>query len=332
MRFSYWSSDVCSSGLPWWRRRTRPAPAPGPISWPSRGTRPISPPEGSGMSAAVQKAFEALRAHHAQMKGNRLRDLFAEDPQRFQRFSLRLDSLTVDYSKNLILPETLERLLDLARAANLEDAREAMFAGEKINVTEGRAVLHTALRNRSDRPVLVDGRDVMADVREVLDAMAVFAEGVREGTIAGATGERFTDVVNIGIGGSDLGPAMVTRALTPYGRDDLRCHFVSNVDGAHLSDTLKRLAPRRTLFLVASKTFTTLETMTNARSARAWMVEALGEAAVPRPFAAISPNLKAVADFGREESRIFGFWAWVRGRYSVWSAIGLPVEERQSVV
>jgi len=277
------------------------------------------------MSAAVEKAFEALRAHHWQMKGSRLRDLFAEDSGRFERFSLRLDDLTLDYSKNLILPETLERLLDLARAANLEDAREAMFAGEKINVTEGRAVLHTALRNRSDRPVLVDGRDVMADVREVLDATAAFAEGVRSGALRGATGERFTDVVNIGIGGSDLGPAMVTRALSPYGRDDLTCHFVSNVDGAHLGDTLKRLDPKRTLFLVASKTFTTLETMTNARSARAWLVEALGEAAVADHFAAISTNLAKVADFGIAESRIFGFWDWVGGRYSVWCAIGLPV-------
>jgi glucose-6-phosphate isomerase len=277
------------------------------------------------MSAAVDKAFEVLRAHHWQMKGSRLRDLFAEDSGRFERFSLSLDDLMLDYSKNLVLPETLERLLDLARAANLEAAREAMFAGEKINVTEGRAVLHTALRNRSDRPVLVDGHDVMADVREVLDATAAFAEGVRGGAVRGATGERFTDVVNIGIGGSDLGPAMVTRALSPYGSDDLTCHFVSNVDGAHLSDTLKRLDPERTLFLVASKTFTTLETMTNARSARSWLVEALGEAAVADHFAAISTNLAKVAEFGIAESRIFGFWDWVGGRYSVWCAIGLPV-------
>lgn len=277
------------------------------------------------MSAAVEKAFEALRAHHRAMKGSRLRDLFAEDPQRFERFSLRLDDLLLDYSKNLILPETLDKLLALARAADIEGAREAMFGGEKINVTEGRAVLHAALRNRSDRPVLVDGRDVMADVREVLDATAAFAEAVRDGALGGATGERFTDVVNIGIGGSDLGPAMVTRALSPYNHDGLRCHFVSNVDGAHLSDTLKGLDPARTLFLVASKTFTTLETMTNARSARAWLVAALGEAAVASHFAAVSTNLEAVAEFGIAESRIFGFWDWVGGRYSVWCAIGLPV-------
>jgi len=277
------------------------------------------------MSAAVEKAFEALRAHHWQMKGSRLRDLFADDPGRFDRFSLRLNDLLLDYSKNLVLPATMERLLDLARAAGVEAAREAMFSGEKINVTEGRAVLHTALRNRSDRPVLVDGRDVMGDVREVLDAMAAFAEAVRGGSVAGATGERFTDVVNIGIGGSDLGPAMVTRALSPYRHPDIRCHFVSNVDGAHLSDTLAGLDPARTLFLVASKTFTTLETMTNAHSARAWLVAALGEAAVAQHFAAISTNLEKVAAFGIAEDRIFGFWDWVGGRYSVWCAIGLPV-------
>ncbi len=277
------------------------------------------------MTAAVAKAFEDLRAHHWEMKGRRLRDLFAEDPERFTRFSLQLDDLLLDYSKNLVLPETMEQLLALARAADVEGGREAMFDGERINSTEGRAVLHTALRNRSERPVLVDGHDVMGDVREVLAAMGAFADAVRDGTIGGATGERFTDVVNIGIGGSDLGPAMVTRALSPYGRPELRCHFVSNVDGAHLSDTLQGLDPRQTLFLVASKTFTTQETMTNARSARAWLVKALGEAAVADHFAAISTNLEAVAGFGISESRIFGFWDWVGGRYSVWSAIGLPV-------
>ncbi|MEQ9609175.1 MAG: glucose-6-phosphate isomerase, partial [Kiloniellaceae bacterium] len=277
------------------------------------------------MTAAVEQAFEALRAHHWEMKGSRLRDLFAEDPGRFDRFSLRLDDLLLDFSKNLFVPETLEKLLALARAAGVEEAREAMFGGEKINATEGRAVLHTALRNRADRPVLVDGHDVMSDVREVLDAMAAFADGVREGAIGGATGERFTDVVNIGIGGSDLGPAMVTRALSPYGQEGLTCHFVSNVDGAHLSDTLKGLDPRTTLFLVASKTFTTLETMTNARSARAWLVAALGEEAVASHFAAVSTALDKVAAFGIAEDRIFGFWDWVGGRYSVWSAIGLPV-------
>ncbi|MEO3430400.1 glucose-6-phosphate isomerase [Pelagibius sp. CAU 1746] len=277
------------------------------------------------MTAAVAKAFEDLRAHHWEMKGRRLRDLFAEDPERFTRFSLQLDDLLLDYSKNLVLPETMEKLLTLARAADIEGAREAMFDGERINSTEGRAVLHTALRNRSERPVLLDGHDVMGDVREVLAAMGDFAEAIRDGAAGGTTGERFTDVVNIGIGGSDLGPSMVTRALSPYGRPELRCHFISNVDGAHLSDTLRGLDPRQTLFLVASKTFTTQETMTNARSARAWLVEALGEAAVADHFAAVSTNLEAVAEFGISENRIFGFWDWVGGRYSVWSAIGLPV-------
>jgi glucose-6-phosphate isomerase len=277
------------------------------------------------MTAAVEKAFADLRAHKPALKGRSLRDLFGEDAGRFTRFSLRLDDLLLDYSKNLILPETVEKLLALARAAEVEAAREAMFAGARINTTEKRAVLHTALRNRSDRPVMVDGRDVMGDVREVLSAMAGFADGIRDGALGGASGERFTDVVNIGIGGSDLGPAMVTRALKPYGRPELRSHFVSNVDGAHLSDTLQGLDPRSTLFLVASKTFTTTETLTNARSARAWLVAALGEDAVGAHFAAISTNLQAVADFGIRGDRVFGFWDWVGGRYSVWSAVGLPV-------
>ncbi|WP_422367136.1 glucose-6-phosphate isomerase [Pelagibius sp.] len=277
------------------------------------------------MAAAVQAVFQDLLEHQAVLEKHALRDLFAEDPERFERFSLRFDDLLLDYSKNRILPETLDKLIALAEAAGLEAARERMFTGAKINVTEGRAVLHTALRNRSDSPVTVDGRDVMPDVRSVLEAMMAFAEGVRAGTMTGAGGERFTDIVNIGIGGSDLGPAMVTRALSPYVQDGLRCHFVSNVDGAHLHDTLKGLDPRSTLILVASKTFTTQETMTNAHSARGWLVSALGEAAVSAHFAAISTNLEAVAAFGIDPARAFGFWDWVGGRYSVWSAIGLPV-------
>ncbi len=277
------------------------------------------------MAAAVQAVFQDLLEHQAVLEKHALRDLFAEDPERFERFSLRFDDLLLDYSKNRILPETLDKLIALAEAAGLEAARERMFTGAKINVTEGRAVLHTALRNRSDSPVTVDGRDVMPDVRSVLEAMTAFAEGVRAGTMTGAGGERFTDIVNIGIGGSDLGPAMVTRALSPYVQDGLRCHFVSNVDGAHLHDTLKGLDPRSTLILVASKTFTTQETMTNAHSARGWLVSALGEAAVSAHFAAISTNLEAVAAFGIDPARAFGFWDWVGGRYSVWSAIGLPV-------
>ncbi len=277
------------------------------------------------MAAAVQAAFEDLLEHQVAVEQHALRDLFAEDAGRFERFSLRLGDLLLDYSKNRIVPETLDKLIALAEAAEVEAARERMFTGEKINVTEGRAVLHTALRNRSDSPVMVDGRDVMPDVRGVLETMTAFAEGVRSGATTGTGGERFTDIVNIGIGGSDLGPAMVTRALSPYVQDGLRCHFVSNVDGAHLHDTLKGLDPRSTLILVASKTFTTQETMTNAHSARAWLVAALGEAAVSAHFAAISTNLEAVAAFGIDPARAFGFWDWVGGRYSVWSAIGLPV-------
>ncbi|WP_420347911.1 glucose-6-phosphate isomerase [Pelagibius sp.] len=276
-------------------------------------------------TAALAAAWDDLRAHQTQMNDRHMRDLFAEDPERFARFSLRLDDLLLDYSKNRIVPETMEKLVALAEAAGIEAARDAMFDGEKINLTEGRAVLHTALRNRSDRAVMVDGRDVMGDVRAVLGAMAEFANGVRDGGIAPAGGGRFTDVVNIGIGGSDLGPAMVYRALKPYGHQDITCHFVSNVDGAHLADTLRGLDPRRTLILVASKTFTTQETMTNARSARAWLVADLGEAAVAQHFAALSTNLEAVAAFGIDPARAFGFWDWVGGRYSVWSAIGLPV-------
>ncbi len=273
----------------------------------------------------TEAKLENLWSHQKAIAGRHLRDLFAEDPGRFQRFSLRLDDLLLDYSKNRIVAETMEKLVAVAEASAVEAARDAMFAGEKINITEGRAVLHTALRNRSDRAVLVDGQDVMPEVRGVLDAMSSFAVGVRSGTLQGAGGERFTDIVNIGIGGSDLGPAMVTRALSPYVQAGLRCHFVSNVDGAHLHDTLKGLDPRSTLFLVASKTFTTQETMTNARSARTWLVAALGEAAVQQHFAAISTNLEAVAAFGIDPARAFGFWDWVGGRYSVWSAIGLPV-------
>ena len=273
----------------------------------------------------IEREIEDLRAHKEALAERHLRALFAEDSGRFDRFSLRLDDLLLDYSKNRIVAETMDKLVALAAAAGVQRGRDAMLAGEKINITEGRAVLHTALRNRSGRAVLVDGRDVMPDVRAVLDAMAQFADGVRGGTILGAGGERLTDVVNIGIGGSDLGPAMACRALSPYIQPGLRAHFVSNVDGAHLHDTLKTLDPRRTLFLVASKTFTTQETMTNARSARAWLVDALGEEAVLHHFAAISTNLEAVSAFGIDPARTFGFWDWVGGRYSVWSAIGLPV-------
>ncbi|WP_374625532.1 glucose-6-phosphate isomerase, partial [Devosia sp.] len=253
------------------------------------------------------------------------RELFAADPDRFKTFSAKAGDLLLDYSKNRIDERAMSALFDLARAAGVEERRNAMWAGEHINTTEDRAVQHMALRYRGSKPVRIDGKDVMPEVRAVLAAMKAFSEQVRDGSLKGATGESFTDVVNIGIGGSDLGPVMVTLALEPYTRADLRAHYVSNVDGAHMHDTLKRLDPRRTMFIVASKTFTTDETMTNAASARAWIANALGEAAVPEHFAALSTNLKACADFGIKAERIFGFWDWVGGRYSVWSAIGLPV-------
>jgi glucose-6-phosphate isomerase len=272
-------------------------------------------------------AWRALAAHAEAMRGVRLRELFADDPERFTRLSGRLDDLLADWSKQRVTSETMDLLVELARACDVEGRRDAMLAGEKINATEGRAVLHTALRNRSDQPVMVDGRDVMPDVRDVLEQMRVFAEAVRRGEWRGHTGATITDVVNIGIGGSDLGPLMVCEALRPYARADLRVHFISNVDGAHLVHTLAGLDPARTLFIVASKTFTTQETMSNAQSARAWLVAGLGgnAAAVGRHFVAVSTNAEAVRAFGIDPANMFVFWDWVGGRYSLWSAIGLSI-------
>jgi glucose-6-phosphate isomerase len=270
-------------------------------------------------------ALDALIPHRTRLEERPLRQLFAEDPQRFARFSARSGELLLDYSKNRIDTEAMAALFELARATGVTERRDRMWSGAHINSTEDRAVMHMALRYQGSEPVTIDGRDVMPEVREVLERMRAFSDRVRDGKLNGATGVRFTDVVNIGIGGSDLGPAMVTLALEPYTRPDLRAHYVSNVDGAHIHDTLKQLDPRSTLFIVASKTFTTDETMTNAATARAWIAGALGEAAVPEHFAALSTNLEACADFGIKPNRIFGFWDWVGGRYSVWSAIGLPV-------
>ncbi|MGQ0485231.1 MAG: glucose-6-phosphate isomerase [Hyphomicrobiales bacterium] len=265
---------------------------------------------------SVQAAFKALAAHRKSGAPGDLRAAFARDPRRFAALTARLDDLLLDWSKCPVNTRTMALLAGLAKAAGVAAKRDQMFAGEAINITEGRAVLHTALRNRSGRPVPVDGRDVMPDVNGVLDAIARFAREVRAG--------KFTDVVNIGIGGSDLGPAMTTLALAPY-HDGPRLHYVSNVDGAHIADTLKHLDPATTLFLIASKTFTTIETMTNARRARKWVAGKLGEAAVGGHFAAISTAVGKVKDFGIGEDRIFGFWDWVGGRYSIWSAIGLPL-------
>jgi glucose-6-phosphate isomerase len=275
-------------------------------------------------SAAFKAAIDKLARHRNENTHFDMRAAFAADAGRFDRFSARLDDLLLDFSKCAVTDETLELLHELARAAKLEERRDAMFAGERINSTENRAVLHTALRNRSGTPVLVDGQDVMFDVLAVLEAMGRFAEALRAGEIRGATGKPFTDIVNIGIGGSDLGPAMATLALAPY-HDGPRAHYVSNVDGAHIADTLKDLNAETTLFIVASKTFTTVETMTNAATARAWLTERLGSGAVGQQFAAVSTSLDKVAEFGIDEDRVFGFWDWVGGRYSLWSAIGLPI-------
>ncbi len=272
----------------------------------------------------LDKIWAELAAHRDAIRERHLREFFAADPERFAGFSARLDDLLLDYSKTALSRETIALLLKLAEAADIAGRRDAMFAGEAINTTEGRAVLHTALRNQSGRPVLVDGVDVMPEVEATLARVSAFAEGVRGGSIAAADGGRFGDVVNIGIGGSDLGPAMATLALAPY-HDGPRLHYVSNVDAAHIADTLGKLDPARTLVIVASKTFTTIETMTNAATARRWIAGALGEGAVGTHFAAVSTALDKVGAFGIAPERIFGFWDWVGGRYSVWSAIGLPV-------
>ena len=277
------------------------------------------------MTESRRIAFQALRAHARMIESAHMRDMFAADPDRTSRFRLAHEDLLLDYSKNRVGDETMSLLFDLARASRVEENRDAMFAGEAINLTEGRAVWHVALRNPNRRRAYVlAGHDVGGDVEEVLVRMSAFCDAVRSGAARGAKGDRITDVVNIGIGGSDLGPAMVTLALAPW-HDGPAVHFVSNVDGAHLHDTLKGLNPATTLFVIASKTFTTLETMTNAASARAWIAGHLGEDAVGAHFCAVSTAIPKVTAFGIAEERTFGFWDWVGGRYSVWSAIGLPV-------
>ena len=268
--------------------------------------------------------WSTLQRHAEEIRRVHLRELFARDPRRFEKFSLRLGDLLVDFSKQRITDETLRLLIALAREAGVERLRDRMFSGEKINFTENRAVLHVALRNRSNRPILVDGKDVMPEVNAVLARMRAFTERLRSGAWRGDTGERITDVVNIGIGGSDLGPVMASEALRAYW-SQITPHFVSNVDSTHLAQTVERLDPARTLFIVASKTFTTQETLMNARSARAWLTGRLGEGAVPKHFVAVSTNAAEVAKFGIDTANMFGFWDWVGGRYSVWSAIGLPV-------
>ncbi|NWG86040.1 MAG: glucose-6-phosphate isomerase [Hydrogenophilaceae bacterium] len=274
----------------------------------------------------MHASWRTLQQHHKAWKTLHLRTLFAQDAERFERFSLTLDDLLLDYSKNLITEETLRGLMGLAREAGVEAKRDAMFNGDKINLTEQRAVLHTALRNRSGRPIMVDGQDVMSAVRRVLAQMRSFSEAVRSGRWHGYSGKPISDVVNIGIGGSDLGPVMVCQALAPYGRPDLRAHFVSNVDPSHLHDTLQGLDPETTLFIVASKTFTTQETLSNARAARKWFLnKAQDESVVAKHFVAVSTNEAEVRRFGIDPANMFEFWDWVGGRYSLWSAIGLPI-------
>jgi glucose-6-phosphate isomerase len=279
------------------------------------------------MSALTSSpAWRNLQHHYDATKDVQMRDLFAQDPERFRKFSLSFDGLLLDFSKNRITGETLGLLYALAVARDVPGWAKKMFSGEKINITENRAVLHIALRNRSNRPILVDGQDVMPEVNRVLDHMSQFSESVRSGKWKGYTGKAITDFVNIGIGGSDLGPVMVTEALKPYGQDGPHAHFVSNVDGTHIAETLKTLSPETTLFIIASKTFTTQETLTNAHSARDWFLAAAkDEAAVAKHFVALSTNEKEVRKFGIDPANMFEFWDWVGGRYSLWSAIGLSI-------
>jgi glucose-6-phosphate isomerase len=276
------------------------------------------------LSKTIHQALSDLKSHRDSGAVDMLRAAFAADSGRAGRYTVGLDDLRMDFSKCAVNDETLVLLSGLAKAAGVEAQRDRMFAGEAINTTEGRAVLHTALRAEAGADIRVGGENVVPQVHAVLDAMGAFSDGIRSGSIRGATGKPFTDVVNIGIGGSDLGPVMATLALAPY-HDGPRLHFVSNVDGAHIADTLSGLDPETTLIIVASKTFTTIETMTNAATAREFIVSKLGEAAVAQHFAALSTALDRVAKFGLDESRVFGFWDWVGGRYSLWSAIGLPL-------
>ena len=277
-------------------------------------------------AVASLPSWQALVKHFGSIRTTHMRDMFATDPARFSRYSLETCGILLDYSKNRITEETMRLLFALARERGMEEWRERMFHGEPINSTEHRAVLHVALRNRSNRPILVNGKDVMPGVNAVLRHMREFSEEVRLGKWKGYTGKPITDIVNIGIGGSDLGPVMVTEALKPYSRSDLQTHFVSNVDGTHIAETLKRLHAEQTLFIIASKTFTTQETLTNANTARQWLLShAHDEKAIARHFVALSTNEAEVRKFGIDPHNMFEFWDWVGGRYSLWSAIGLSI-------
>jgi len=278
------------------------------------------------INPTTTKSWQSLLQHLGKMKAIHMRDLFTQDPARFQKFSLRLNDSVVDYSKNRITEETMGLLIELAQAIDLTDAIEKMFTGDKINETEHRAVLHVALRNRKNTPIYADGKDVMPQVNEVLQKIKTFSEQIISGKWKGYTGKKISDLVNVGIGGSNLGPLMVTECLRPYAQERLSVHFVSNVDGTHLAETLKQLNPATTLFMIASKTFTTQETMTNAFSARNWFLnQAKNPQHIAKHFVAISTNTEKVKTFGIDADNMFFFWDWVGGRYSLWSAIGLSI-------
>ena len=271
-------------------------------------------------------AWKKLSAHYNQIKDIHMRDLFDKDPVRFSKFSIQFEEMLVDFSKNIMTEETLNLFLELAQEIGVKEAIESMFLGDKINETENRAVLHIALRNRSNSAIIVDGENVMPKVNTVLEKMEKFSNKVISGQWLGYTGKPITDIINIGIGGSDLGPVMVTEALKPYAKQNISVHFVSNVDGTHITETLEKLNPETALFLIASKTFTTQETMTNAHTARNWFIEhAIDEKHVARHFVALSTNKDRVAEFGIDTANMFEFWDWVGGRYSLWSAIGLSI-------
>lgn len=278
-----------------------------------------------GLSQTKTKAWKKLEQEYKRMKKIHMRDLFAEDPKRFEKYSVRVDGLLLDYSKNQVDDKVMDALQNLAKEREVSQKIKEMFEGAKINFTEERSVLHIALRNRSDRKIMCNGKDVMPQIREVLNKMKAFSEAVRLGKFRGQTGQKLTDIVNIGIGGSDLGPFMVTEALKKYWAKDIRCHFISNIDGTSCAEVLENLNPETTLFIVASKTFTTIETLTNAKTCRKWLVDALGEHAVAKHFVALSTNTAEVEKFGINPQNMFEFWDFVGGRYSVWSAIGLIV-------
>ncbi len=278
------------------------------------------------MLNTMGSTWTALEAHYKSVCGLHMRDLFAQEPERFSMFSLQLDDMLLDYSKNRITDETLSLLFQLAREADLETWITRMFGGDKINHTENRAVLHTALRNRSTEPVMLDGRDVMPEIQAELKKIRKLAEAVRQRQWRGVTGQPITDVINLGIGGSSLGPEMVTDALRPYGLHDIRFHFVSNVDENHIMDTLEELKPETSLFIISSKSFTTQDTMLNASTARSWFLKSVeDESAINKHFIAVTANTRAAVEFGIAEDNVFKMWDWVGGRYSLWSAMGLPI-------